>query len=305
MYLAPVIVAVAAAVLQAQPSAEEVARIEAAMPARARVEPARPRKVLVFSVSWGYWYTAIPYGQKAFGIMGRKTGAFEAVVSDDLTMFEPQNLKQFDAVIFNNTNGEVFLPKDVDKLGPKPQTEARIYDRMLKDSLADYLRNGGGLMAIHAAVACLAQWPEFGQIIGARFENHPWGAGSTVTLKVEEPQHPLAAAFDRPVFQISDEIYQVADPYSRANLRVLVSIDIDRTSIPLRDLDLVKRKDKDFAMTWIREYGRGRVFYNAFGHQHELFWNPMVLQHWLDGVQFATGDIKCDVTPSAKLAKEK
>jgi hypothetical protein len=297
--------AACAANAQTAPSAEEVEKITAAMPKSPAVAPARPRKVLVFSIAWGYWHTAIPYGQKAFELMGRKTGAFDPVVSDDLTMFEPQNLKQFDAVVLNNTNEEIFLPEDFDKLPPDQKQKAAAYDRALKDSLADYLKNGGGLAVIHAGVASFRNWPEYGNIVGARFENHPWGAGSTVTLRVEEPDHPLARAFEKPIFEITDEIYQVVDPYSRQNLRVLVSIDVDRTSIPLRDLDAIKRKDKDFAMTWIKDYGRGRVFYCALGHQHELFWNTMVLQHFLDGVQFAVGDVKCDTTPSAKVVESR
>ena len=49
-------------------------------------------------------------------------------------------------------------------------------------------------------------------------------------------------------------------------------------------------------MSWIKSYGKGRVFYNAFGHDHDIFWNPVVLQHWLDGIQFATGrsEGRCD-----------
>ncbi len=303
--LTPLIVMSFAAYGQVAPSAEELVRIEAAMPARAQVVPAARRKVLVFSISWGYWHTAIPYGKAAFEIMGRKTGAFEAVVSDDLSMFEPENISQFDAIVFNNTNEEVFLPEDFARLPAAEKAKAAEYDRALKESLVNYLANGGGLAVIHAGVACLRDWPEFGNIIGARFENHPWNAGSVVTLRVEEPGHPLARAFEEPVFQISDEIYQVGDPYSRQKVRVLLSIDIDRTSIRLRDMDAIKRKDKDFAMTWIKDYGRGRVFYNAFGHQHELFWNTMVLKHWLDGVQFAIGDIKCDTTPSGKLVRSR
>ncbi|MBE0537496.1 MAG: ThuA domain-containing protein [Phycisphaerae bacterium] len=295
----------ATAVAQGTPTADEVALIRAAVPKQPRVAPVRSRKVLVFSISWGYWHTAIPYGMKAFEMMGAQTGAFEAVVSNDLSMFEPANLRQFDAVVFNNTNEEIFLPEKYDQLPPAEKAAAAEYDRRLKESLTDYLRSGGGLAVIHAGVNSFRNWPEFGSIIGARFENHPWNAGSVVTLRVEEPDHPLAQAFGLPHFEFSDEIYQVAEPYSRENLRVLVSIDIDRTFIRLRDIDAIRRKDKDFAMTWIKGYGRGRVFYCAFGHQHELFWNTMVLQHFLDGVQFAAGDLACDVTPSAKLVKSK
>ena len=285
------------------PTDEEVRKIVAAVSKVTAVKPAKPRKVLVFSISWGYKHTAIPYGKKAFEILAKKTGAFEAVVSDDISMFEPQNLKQFDAVVFNNTNNEIFLPENFDKLPAPEKKKAAMYDAKLKASLVKYLKKGGGLMVTHAGVASFRKWPEFGNIIGARYQNHPWNAGSTVTLKVEEPDHPVAGAFAKRIFEVTDEIYQVTGPYSREKLRVLMSIDTDRTPIKDKNISAIRRKDKDLAITWIKSYGKGRVFYCALGHQHELFWNEMILQHYLDGVQFAAGDLKGDTTPSAKLRK--
>jgi type 1 glutamine amidotransferase len=99
-----------------------------------------------------------------------------------------------------------------------------------------------------------------------------------------------------------DEIYQVSDPYSRDKLRVLVSIDTAKTDMNVKGIN---RKDGDFGMVWVKSYGKGRVFFSAFGHTHDLFWNPMILAHWLDGIQFALGDLKADTTPSAKAAAAK
>jgi len=279
------------------PSAEEIKKIKSAMPVQARVKPLQPRKLLIFSISWGYKHSAIPYGRKAFEIMGRKTKAFEPVVSDDLSNFEPGKIEQFDAILFNNTNNEIFLPENFDKLPADQQAKAATYDKLLKQSLVKYLQSGGGLAVTHAGVASFRKWPEYGNIIGARFENHPWVAGSTVTLKVEEPRHPVALAFEEPTFEVTDEIYQVKAPYSRAHLRVLVSIDTSKTNMKVKG---IRRTDGDFAMTWIKKYGKGRVFYCALGHQHPLFWDPMILQHHLDGFQYALGDLKADATPSAK-----
>jgi type 1 glutamine amidotransferase len=285
------------------PSAAQIANMQAAAPDHARVPPVQPRKLLVFSRSWGYKHTARPFGAKAIEIMGQKTGAFETVLTEDDVLFEPQNLKQFDAVVLNNTNEEIFLPEDFAKLPPPEQARARVRDEMLKQSFAVFLRAGGGLVVIHAGVASFRDWPEFGSIVGARFDNHPWGAGSTVVLRVEEPEHPLTAAFKERFFIVTDEIYQVTDPYSRENLRVLLTVDPRRTRTTPEQQKNVHRSDGDFAMTWVKSYGQGRVFYCALGHQHELFWNPIVLQHYLDGIQFALGDLAADTTPSAKLVR--
>ncbi len=284
------------------PSAEEIAKMRAATPEKASVQPEKPRKLLVFCRSWGYKHSAIPYGARAIEIMAQKTGAFAATVTYDDELFEPEQLKQFDAVVLNNTNEEVFLPEDFAKLPAQEQVKARQRDEMLKKSFADFVRDGGGLAVIHAGVASFREWPEFGDIVGARFDNHPWGAGSTVVLRIEEPNHPLTAAFKEPWFIVTDEIYQVTAPYSRENLRVLVSVDPVRTRITPEQRQAIHREDMDFAMTWVKSYGKGRVFYCALGHQHELFWNPIVLQHYLDGLQFVLGDLKADMTPSAKAA---
>ncbi len=280
------------------PSAEEIQRItDAVAKIKPAAKPAKPRKLLVYSVSWGYFHSSIPYGKQAVRIIGSKTGAFEATVSDDPSMFEAETLKQFDAVFFNNTNRDIFLPQNFKNLPPEKKKAATERDERLKRSLCSFLASGKGLAVIHAGVASFREWPEFGEIIGARFDNHPWGAGSEVTLKIEEPGHPLTQAFKKPLFVVKDEIYQLKAPYSRDKARVLLSIDTERTDMKKGG---IHRTDGDFAITYVKTYGKGRVFYNALGHMHELFWNPTVLQHYLDGIQFALGDLAADATPRPK-----
>ena len=282
------------------PSEQQIKQITEACPDKPAIKPVQNRKLLVFSRSWGFWHSSIPYGREAVEIMASKSGAFEAIISDDLFLFEPDNLKHFDAIFFNNTNNEIFLPENFDKLSQEQQVQAAKLDEELKKSLVDFIASGKGLVVLHAGVASFRQWPEFGNIIGARFDNHPWGAGSEVTLKVDEPDHPVAQAFKNPTWVVSDEIYQVTEPYSRDKLRVLLSIDTEKTNMKVEG---IHRQDKDFAMSWIKSYGKGRVFYLALGHQHELFWNPVFLKHILDGIQFVLGDLEGDTTPSNKLIK--
>lgn len=280
------------------PSAEEIQRIaDAAAKIKPVAKPAKPRKLLVYSVSWGYFHSSIPYGKQAVRIIGEKTGAFEATVSDDPSMFEAETLNQFDAVFFNNTNRDIFLPENFKNLPPEKKKAATERDERLKRSLCSFLAGGRGLVVIHAGVASFREWPEYANIIGARFDNHPWGAGSEVTLKIEEPDHPLTQAFKEPLFVVKDEIYQLKAPYSRDKVRVLLSIDTERTDMKKGG---IHRTDGDFAITYVKTYGKGRVFYNALGHMHELFWNPTVLQHYLDGIQFALGDLAADATPRPK-----
>ncbi|MGB2823481.1 MAG: ThuA domain-containing protein, partial [Phycisphaerae bacterium] len=96
-------------------------------------------------------------------------------------------------------------------------------------------------------------------------------------------------------FEITDEIYQFRGPYSRKMLRVLLSLDTTRTD--MNKGKRIRRKDNDFAVSWVRSYGKGRVFYCSLGHDHPVFWNPAVLKHYCDGIQFALGDLPAETTP--------
>jgi len=149
----------------------------------------------------------------------------------------------------------------------------------------------------HASLAIFREWDEYGNIIGGRFDNHPWH--DKVTIRVEEPSHPLLQAFPSNEFVARDEIYQVKGPYSRETHRVLLSLDLEKSPAP--KVGDMHREDKDYALAWVRPYGKGRIFYCGLGHDHDLFWNPVFVQFLLDGIQFTLGDLAADMTPSAAL----
>lgn len=266
-----------AAALAAPPTAEQLEKIRAALPDKAPATPAQPRKLLVFTLCKGYRHSAIECCTKALELIGEKTGTYATVVSDDPAVFKPESLAQFDAVCFNNTTGELFE------------------DEALKQSLLDFVRSGKGVIGIHAATDCFYQWADFGEMMGGYFDGHPWGADCTVTVKIDEPGHPLTAMFAGKSFDIMDEIYQLKAPYSRENLRVLLSLDTRFTDMHKQGIN---RKDGDFAISWIREFGGGRVFYCSLGHNEAVFWNKPVLEHYLAGILYAFGDLSADPAPS-------
>ena len=69
-----------------------------------------------------------------------------------------------------------------------------------------------------------------------------------------------------------------------------------------KNADKSHRKDKDTPISWVHEYGKGKVFYCSLGHENSIFWNRAILQHYLDGIQYVMGDLEgVDATPSAKL----
>ncbi len=132
---------------------------------------------------------------------------------------------------------------------------------------------------------------------------HPWGPEETIYLDVVEPDHPLTQMFGQITFPIQDEVFQFRDPYSRDQVRILLEINTNKTDTEGRRILPARQKDLDFGMSWIRTYGKGRVFYSSLGHNKHIYWNDEILRHFLAGIQYALGDLQADATPSHKLKK--
>jgi type 1 glutamine amidotransferase len=286
----------------AQVTEQQARNIRAAVPQKARITPQKHRRVLIWNTPFmdksphkGY---SIPQAEYAMTLIGKKTSAFEPVVSDDVAMYLPENLKKFDAIIFNNSNGPWIRPTeaDMDRLksyGPDQDS----VEMLLRKSLLEFVRNGGGIIAYHHAIGGNTHWPEFQQLIGAGYWGHPWN--EEVGVKLDEPDHPLLASFGGKDFRLTEEIFQFREPYSRKKLRVLLSLDTRTTNMTV---PWIHRKDNDFALAWIHSYGKGRIFYSAIGHRTDIWWNKKILQFYLDGIQFAVGDLHADTTPSVQAA---
>jgi type 1 glutamine amidotransferase len=206
-----------------------------------------------------------------------------------MSIFKPENIKQFDAVCFNNTTGLKFNPEKTPELCL---------------SLMDFVKSGKGIVGIHAATDNFNQWPEAQEMMGGKFTGHPWGGGGTWAIKIDEPDHPLMAAFEGKGFKIKDEIYRTDPPlYSREKQLVLMSLDMsDQTT---RNVNGFKPTDEDTGISWVKTWGKGRIFYCSLGHNDHILWNPAVLQHYLDGIQFALGDYKIDTKPKPIVSSGK
>ena len=275
-----------------------------AVPAKPRVAPKRARKVLVWNTPdhlypkdphKGYSSPFCSYGMWA---LGERSGTFEPVVSGDVAMFLPDKIKQFDAIVLNNNSGPWITPTDEQmqraEFNKHGATKAAV-ERVLRKSLLDWLKAGGGIVATHYAIAANRHWPEFRELLGGTFIGHPWN--EEIGITVEEPSHPLVAAFGGKRFRLADEIYMYGKPYDRSKLRVLMSIDLSRTNMGVKWIRWDQRSDCDFALAWVKSYGKGRIFYTSFGHSAHLYSNPQVMQFYLDAIQFATGDIEAPTAP--------
>jgi type 1 glutamine amidotransferase len=266
-------------------SPEDRAKIEAAIPAKALATPKKPRKILVVDRQGVYQgrqyggHASIPHGNLAIQLMGEKTGAFTATQSTDPGDISAANLKQYDAVYLNNTVGDIF---------DTPEMRA---------AFAAFVANGGGLIGNHGTSVASPQWTEFGEILGATGASHREPT-EKATIDIEDPTHPIVRAFDGKPFEYVDEFYRLAAPYSRDKVRVLLSIDPIATDMMQgRCFGQCLRDDNDYPVTWIRQHGKGRVFYTSLGHNPDVFWDPRMLEMFLAGTQYALGDLAADAKP--------
>ncbi len=245
------------------------------------VKPKQKRTLLVFSRTMGYRHKSIKIGKKALAILGKQTGAFNVVISDDLENFEKPQIDEFDAICFLNTTLEVF-----DGSGDK--------EPMLKQNLLDFISNGKGFVGIHAATDTFYKWEAFGDMLGAYFLNHPWTSDKEVVIDVEKgtENNVFNKGIQDGRMSFKEEVYQFKAPYDSNKFNILTRLNTELSDMKVKG---IKRTDNDFGVSWYKSYGdedKGRVFYCSLGHNDHIYWNPSVLSHYLAGIQYALGDLE-------------
>ena len=115
-----------------------------------------------------------------------------------------------------------------------------------------------------------------------------------VTLRTVDADHPLVAAFrGKGPFIHRDEPYCFNGPYEKLNFHPLLSLDAKGIKDPKGQVGKMVRY-----VAWIKPYGKGRVFYCSPSHFPESYERSTLLRFLLDGVQYASGDLKCDDSKS-------
>ncbi|MGD1041476.1 MAG: ThuA domain-containing protein, partial [Sedimentisphaerales bacterium] len=236
-----------------KPVSDEItAKIEAAAPEKATAKPAKARKILVFWLCKGYYHESIPVANKAIEVMGKKTGAYDVVFSDDMNMFDAKKLAEFDAVLFNNT------------------THLEFNEPGQREALMDFIKSGKGIIGLHAATDNFYHWREAAEMMGGQFVAHPWTAGGVWGIKDYEPNHPLNAAFKGEGFKVRDEIYRQKKLSAVENRRILLTLDLDDPAT--KNAKGAMESDRDMPVSWIKDYGKGRIFFCGLGHNNEIFY---------------------------------
>jgi type 1 glutamine amidotransferase len=168
--------------------------------------------------------------------------------------------------------------------------EIDLKDDQKADLLSFVKDDGKGFVAAHTATTAFLSWPEFGELIGGRFDNHPWGTVHAPVIN-EDPAFPATRHFPA-LFDFTDEFYQ-AKEFSREKARVLLRLDTSK--LPANPQ--FHRTDGDFPLVWAKMYGNGRVFYSALGHDAKTWDNPDVYRMYYEAIRWALKLTDADVTP--------
>jgi type 1 glutamine amidotransferase len=271
-------------------------KIESLAPSSPRIQ-ASVKKIMVFSQHTGFYHWTIPHNNEMLKILAKKTGAFEVIISRDIDSFDRENLKQYDAVILNNSNPsgpkrDLFfdLLEQNSSLDENTITElAAKYET----NLMEYVAKGGGLMIMHGAITVQNNSEKFSGMTGGSFDYHP--KQQEMHLKEVNPDHPLVQAFKGDGFVHVDEPYFFKNAYFDYNFRPLLYIEADQLE------GLRKEVSKNtIYVSWIKKHGKGRVFYSSPSHNAQSMDNPELLQFFLDGIQYVVGDLACDDSPMEK-----
>ena len=232
------------------------------------------KHLLVISQTKGWEHDSISDAMVAIYEMGRESGLWDATLRTDTELItkkdlggrNTKNLDYYDALVFVSTTGEL----DLD-------------DSQKKDMLSFIKDDGKGFVGVHAALDTNYKWPEYGEMIGGWFDQHPWGTFNAPILN-EDPSFPAVRHFPK-AFVKYDEIYQ-AKEWSRDKVNVLLSLDPHKLNY---DNPRVHRNDHDFAVAWSKMYGKGRVFYSTLGHTPESWSDPDIRKMYFEAIKWVLG----------------
>ena len=248
---------------------------------------ASPKKhLLVVGEEKGYRHESVSHALATIERLGDKTGLWDTTIRTDteaLTKkkleFNARNLNDFDAVLFF-TGGDLEM------------------DAQQKADLLSFVHDDGkGFIGVHSATITFTNWPEYGEMIGGYFDEHPWGTFDAPII-VEDPLFPGMQQWSHS-FVLRDEIYQMRN-YSRDKVRVLMRLDASKLEL---SNPKVHRTDRDFAVTWAKMYGKGHVYYSTLGHPRDNWDDPRLQEMYIGAIKWAMGLVDADVTPRELPAK--
>jgi type 1 glutamine amidotransferase len=268
----------------------------------ASIAQAAPKKVLVVTTTLGFRHSSIATAEKIIAKLGEDSGAFsvdyarvdpndpkfkgpdgkpdkkqvdeaiKAVLAEKMSL---QALKNYDAVIFANTTGDLPLPD--------------------AQGFLDWVKSGKGFVGMHAAGDTFHGFEPYIEMLGAEFKIHK---AQVEVDPINEDKECPACSHLPDKWKIFDEIYQFKN-FDRTKVHGLLRLDHNPN----------ENTPGDYPLSWCKEYGQGRVFYTALGHREDV-WDPdwkdrknpkevaeAYQQHILNGIKWAVGLEKWNAKP--------
>ena len=230
----------------------------------------------------GYQHDSISHALATIERLGRESGAYDTYIRTDSQLITKRPIT-FGAGAGIAT-GEQFLAHNLDYFDAIFFFGVREIDltaNQRADLLAFVKQDGKGFVAAHSGATAFFSWPEFGEMLGGRFDEHPWGV-TDATVIVDDPSFPAMRNFPSPAV-IHDEHYQLSD-FSRDKVHVLAHLDASKLDL---HPPLVHRRDGDFPVAWSKSYGKGRVFYSTLGHEDTAWDNPAIQRMYFEAIRWA------------------
>lgn len=250
------------------------------------------RKVLAIAdVSTAFQHDSVSHALATIERLGRESGDYITVIRTDTQLVTKGPVMNGGAPVLNAKNLDFFDAVFFFGAGPGTLTE-----QQMADLLAFVRDDGKGFVAAHTGDNAYQQYPEYREMIGGLW-NHPWTKAEQLEINlpvvIEDASHPAMQSLPSS-FTVFDEAAVHQAPYSRDNVRVLASLDLASVDPALgRDPE----NDRDVPIAWVRDYGKGRVFYSTLGHSDQSWDNPQVQQMFHDAIRWALGLAEGDNTP--------
>jgi uncharacterized protein len=210
---------------------------------------------LIYSKTKAYRHECIEPGSQALQSYFSKYGIV-STFTEDSSIFTPQKLKDFDAVMFFQTTGNVL-------------------DSTQQVAFENYIKSGKGFVGVHAASDTEYDWPWYGRLVGAYFSSHP-DIQPAALIKMDTAHIACKHLPDR--WTRTDEWYN----FKQAPSGVNVLLTIDEATYKGGEMGI------NHPMSWYHTLDGGRAFYTALGHTVESYRDTLFLEHVRQGVIWAS-----------------
>ncbi len=226
------------------------------------------RQILIYTRNYtpdgkGYVHENIAASVRALQEIGAELG-LTTVVSDDPSIFTPEGLRPFGAVVFANSNNEAFATDEQ------------------RRAFQEYIRSGKGFVGIHSACGSERNWPWFWAMLGGKFRRHP--PLQPFDLVVVDSTHLSTSFLPRP-WKWEDECYYIEE--LNPDIRVLLAADLSTLEDPKRGEYPGRTFGDYFPLAWYHTFEGGRQWYTALGHKPEHYQDPLFREHLKGGIQWA------------------